>query len=88
MSEYVLAAILLVITEEKEVYSVIFHSCIFKPIKLNYNLYNKELFAMFKAFYMWHHYLERLKLSIDIIMNHKNLEYFSTTKVLFYCQAR
>ena len=52
MSEYVLTAILLVITEEKEVYSVIFHSCIFKPIKLNYNLYNKELFAMFKAFYM------------------------------------
>jgi len=37
--------------EEKEVYLVAFHSCIFKAIELNYNIYDKELLMIFKAFY-------------------------------------
>ena len=87
-SECILVAILLIITEEKEIYLVTFHFYTFKPTKLNYNLHNKELFAMFKAFCMWCYYLERLELFIDIIMDYKNLEYFSTTKILFHYQAR
>ena len=43
---------------------------------------------VFKAFCTWCHYLERLKLLTDVITAHKNLEYFSTTKILSYCQAR
>ena len=86
--EYTLTAILLIITEEKEVYSVVFHSCLFKTTELNYDIYNKEFLTVFKAFYTWCHYLKGLECPIDIITNHKNLEYFLTTKILFYCQVR
>ena len=34
---------------KKEVYLVIFYSHIFKATELNYNIYGKELFAVFKA---------------------------------------
>ena len=87
-SEYTLIAIFSIITKEKKIHSVIFHSCIFKAIELSYNIYNKELLTVLKAFYTWYYYLKELKLSIDIIMDYKNLEYFLTTKILSYCQAR
>jgi len=39
-SNYILAAMLLIIIEEKEVYLVIFHSCMFKAAELNYNIHD------------------------------------------------
>ncbi|ESK80613.1 gag polymerase env [Moniliophthora roreri MCA 2997] len=50
--------------------------------KLNYNMHDKELLAIFKAFKTWCHYLEGALNPIDIVTGHKNLEYFSTTKIL------
>jgi len=50
-SDYALVAILLIMTKEKEVYPVIFHSHIFKAIELSYDTYNKELLTIFEAFY-------------------------------------
>jgi len=41
-----------------------------------------KLLTIFEAFKIWQHYLEGLAYPIDIVMDHKNLEYFSTTKVL------
>jgi len=43
---------------------------------------------VFKVFYTWSHYLEGSELPIDIIMNHKNLKYFLTIKILYHYQAR
>ena len=60
----------------------------FKATKLKYNTYDKKLSIVFKFFYIWHHYLEGLELFIDVIIDHKNLEYFLTTKILSYYQAR
>jgi len=60
----------------------------FKAIELNYDIYDKELLVVFKAFYTWHYYLEGSELPINIIMDHKNLEYFSITKILSHYQAR
>ena len=54
----------------------------FIAVELNYNTHDKELLAIFEAFKIWQHYLEGLVYSINVIMDHKNLEYFSTTKVL------
>ena len=59
-----------------------FHSYTFTTAELNYDMHDKELLAIFEAFKIWQHYLEGLVYSIDIVMDHKNLEYFSTTKVL------
>ena len=61
---------------------VAFHSCTFTVAELNYDTHDKKLLAIFEAFKIWRHYLEDLAYSIDIVTDHKNLEYFSTTKVL------
>ena len=85
--DYALTAILSIINEDNKVYSVVFHSCTFNTVELNYNTYDKELLAIFEAFKIWWHYLEGLAYPIDIVMDHKNLEYFSTIKVLSHRQV-
>jgi len=50
--------------------------------ELNYDIHDKELLVIFEVFKIWRHYLEGSALSIDIVTDYKNLEYFSTTKVL------
>jgi len=87
-SDYALAAILSIITEDNEIHPVAFHSWTFSTPKLNYNVHNKELLVIFEAFKIWRHYLEGSASPIDIVTDHKNLEYFSTTKVLTHQQAR
>ena len=81
-SDYALTAILSIVNEENEVYLVAFHSCTFTVVELNYNTYDKKLLAIFEAFKIWQHYLEGLVHFIDIVTDHKSLEYFSTTKML------
>ena len=48
--DYALTAIISIVNEENKVYSVTFHSCTFTMAKLNYDTYNKKLFAIFEAF--------------------------------------
>ena len=60
----------------------------FSAPELNYDIHNKELLVIFEAFKIWQHYLEGSTSPIDIVMDHKNLEYFSTTKILTRWQAR
>ena len=86
--DYAFAAILSIVNEENEVHLVAFHSYTFTMAELNYNIYNKELLAIFEAFKIWWHYLEGPAYPINVIINHKNLKYFSTTKVLIQRQAQ
>ena len=86
-SDYTLAAILSIVNEDNEVHPVAFHSRTFTTAELNYNTYDKELLAIFEVFKIWRHYLEGLAYPINVVMDHKNLEYFSTTKVLTRRQA-
>ena len=87
-SDYALAAILSIMTEDSEIHPVAFHSRMFSAPELNYDVHDKELLAIFEAFKIWRHYLEGSTSPIDVITDHKNLEYFSTTKVLTCRQAR
>ena len=88
VSDYVLAAILSIVNKGNEVHSVTFHSCTFTIAELNCDTHNKELLAIFKAFKIWRYYLEGLAYPINVIMDHKNLEYFSTIKILTQRQAQ
>ena len=45
------------------------------------------LLAIFDAFKIWWHYLEGSTFPIDVVTDHKNLKYFSTTKILSWHQA-
>jgi len=80
--DYALTAILSIVKKDNKVYPVAFHSCTFTATELNYNTHDKELLAIFEAFKIWQHYLEGPAYSIDVVTDNKNLEYFSTTKVL------
>ena len=80
--DYALAVILSIVNKDNEVHLVAFHSHTFTAAELNYNTHDKELLAIFKAFKIWWHYLEGLAYPIDIVTDHKNLEYFSTMKIL------
>ena len=86
--DYALAAILSIVNKENEVHPVAFHSRTFTMAELNYNTHDKELLAIFEAFKIWQHYLEGLAYPINVVTDYKNLEYFSTTKVLTWKQVR
>jgi len=87
-SDYALIAILSIVNEDNEVHPVAFHSHTFTAVELNYDTHDKELLAIFEAFKIWRHYLKSLAYPVNVVMDHKNLEYFSTTKVLTQRQAR
>ena len=86
VSDYALTTIFSIVNEENKVYLVAFHFYTFTIVKLNYDTYDKKLLVIFEAFKIWWHYLEDLAYPINIVMDYKNLEYFSTTKVLTWRQ--
>jgi hypothetical protein len=87
-SDYALGAILSMQLDSGEVHPVAFHSRTFTAPELNYDTHDKELLAIFEAFRVWRHFLEGSGIPVDVVTDHKNLEYFSTTKVLTRRQAR
>ena len=88
-SDYAIAAILSQVTvEDGDLHPVAFHSRTMQPAELNYEIYNKELLAIYDAFKHWRSYLEGAAHVILVMSDHKNLEYFTTTKVLTRRQAR
>jgi hypothetical protein len=86
-SDYAIMGILSLHTEDGEVRPVAFFSCTLMGAELNYDTHDKELLAVFDAFKTWQHYLESPHHVIDVITDHKNLEYFSSTKMLTRHQA-
>jgi hypothetical protein len=87
-SDYALAAIFSIYTPDGEIHPVVFHSHSFNPAELNYDTHDKELLAIFEAFKHWCQYFEGSGTPIDVVTDHKNLEYFATTELLTRCQAR
>ena len=86
-SDYALAAILSITTPSSKLHPIAFHSWMFKTPERNYNFHDKELLAIVEAFTRWRHYLEGSSTPIDIVTDHRNLQYFSTTKILTHQQA-
>ena len=87
-SDYAVAGILSITCADGEIRPVAYYSRTLTAPELNYDTHDKELLAIFEAFRNWRHYLEGSASPIDVVTDHKNLEYFSTTKVLSRRQAR
>ena len=87
-SDYAVTGILSTTCADREIRLVTYYSWTLTAPELNYDTHDKELLAIFKAFQNWHHYLEGSASPIDVVTDHKNLEYFSTSKVLSCQQAR
>jgi hypothetical protein len=65
-----------------------FYSRKCSPAEQNYDTYDRELLAIVASMKQWRHHLEGARYKILIQCDHKNLEYFRTTKVLSRRQAR
>ena len=80
--DYTLVTIFFIVNKKNNVHPVVFYFHTFTVVELNYDIYDKKLLVIFKAFKIQQYYLKSLAYSIDVVMDYKNLEYFSTTKVL------
>lgn len=87
-SDYVSAGILSQHDEDGLLHPIAFFSKKHSPAECNYEIYDKELLAIVRAFEEWRPYLEGSPHPIKVITDHKNLEYFMTTKLLSRRQAR
>ena len=52
------------------------------PAERNYSISDKEALVIVKALQHWRHWLEGTKVPIEILTDHKNLEYFTKPRVL------
>jgi len=87
-SNYVFKDILSQYNENEILHSITYFSKKHNSIECNYKIYNKELMIIVYAFKKWWLKLEDFIYSVEMIMNHKNLEYFMLIKQLSRCQAR
>jgi hypothetical protein len=58
------------------------------PAEYNYEIYDKELLAIIRCLEHWRLELENINILIKFFIDHRNLEYFITTKELSRRQAR
>jgi hypothetical protein len=87
-SDYAIAAIHSIRTPDGELHPVTFHLQTLGPAERNYDMHDKELLAIFKAFKVWHHHLEGSATPVEVFMDHKNFEYFTSSKMLTRRQAQ
>lgn len=87
-SDYVSAGVLSQKDDQGILHPVAFFSKKHSPAECNYEIYDKELLAIIRSFEEWRPDLEGAAFPIAVISDHKNLEYFMTTKNLNRRQAR
>jgi hypothetical protein len=86
-SDFSLGAVLSQRDDKNRVHPVATHSRKFQPTEINYEIHDKELLAIVDAFKHWRRYCEGVTHQVQVFPDHQNLEYFTTTKVLYRCQA-
>ena len=87
-SDFALGAILSQLCEDNRWHPIAFHSRKFQPTEVNYDVHDKEMMAIAAAFKEWEHLLMSVHDEITVFSDHKNLEYFNSTKVLNCRQHR
>ena len=73
---------------EEKWHLVAFYSKSLSPVEWNYEIHDKEMFAIICALEEWRHFLEGAQHPVEIWTDHKNLEYFMMAKKLNRRQAR
>ncbi len=85
---YVVVKVMFQWNDNDQLKSVVYFSSKMLFAKCNYEIYDKKLLAIIRAFEKW-----RLKLKdtldlVEVIFNHKNLKYFMSIKLLSWRQVR
>jgi hypothetical protein len=86
-SDYVSTGVLSQYDDDNVLHSMAYISKKHSPMECNYEIYNKELMAIIRAFQEWRPELQSVINPIRVLSDHKNLEYFTTTKLLNRRQA-
>jgi len=63
--------------EDQKYHPVVFYSKSMNPAERNYGISDKEALAIVQALQHWWHWLEGTTIPVEIITDHKNLEYFT-----------
>lgn len=87
-SNYVNAGVLSQKGEDGLLHPVAYFSRRMAPAECNYDIYDKELLAIICCFEEWRPELEGTGMPVQVLTDHKGLEYFMTTKKLTPRQAR
>ncbi|CAJ2508458.1 Uu.00g134840.m01.CDS01, partial [Anthostomella pinea] len=87
-SEWAVGGVISQYDDNGDLHPVGFYSSKHTPAEANYEIYDKELLAIIKALEEWRPELQGPDVPFEIIMDHKNLQYFMTTKLLTQRQAR
>jgi hypothetical protein len=87
-SDYAIAGILSQPDSKGILHPVAFFSRKMTPPELNYEIHDKEMLAIIESFREWRQYLECTGEPITVLTDHRNLEYFMSTKQLNRQQAR
>ena len=87
-SDFALGAILSQLCEDIRWHPIAFHSRNFQPAEVNYDVPDEEMTAIVAAFKEWEHLPMSVHDEITVFSDHKNLEYFNSTKVLNRSQHR
>jgi hypothetical protein len=84
--DYISAGILSQYNDKGILHPVAFFSKKHSPAECNYEIYNQELMAIVHTFEEWRPELEGGSHPVKVLSDHKNLEYFMTTKLLNHQQ--
>ena len=78
VSDYVAADVLSQLNKKKNLHSMIFFFSKMSLKECNYEIYDKELLIIVKAFKEWHSEIYDITDSVTVFTDHKNLKYFIT----------
>lgn len=87
-SDWAAGGVLSQYDDEGVLHPVAFFSAKHSPAECNYEIYDKELLAIVKAFEEWRPELQGLENAVEVLTDHKSLEHFTTTKLLNQRQVR
>ena len=68
--------------KKTRVHLVAYLSKHFNLAEINYDIHDKEILAIVRSFYAWKILLKSCQKQITVWTDHKNLEYFNSTKSL------
>jgi hypothetical protein len=87
-SDYICVAILSQIQHDGTIRPVAYLSKKMTPTECNYKIYNKELLAIVRAFKEWRPELAGVSDTVEVLTDHRGLEYFRSKQNLNRRQAR
>ncbi|KAH9264967.1 hypothetical protein BASA83_011479 [Batrachochytrium salamandrivorans] len=87
-SDYAISGVLSQYDDSNTLRPIAFYARQMNSAEQNYEIYDKELLAVVESFKHWRHFLQGGLHPVTVLCDHKNLEYFMTTKKLTRRQAR